>query len=158
MQHGPVGAAAGVKRLKLTRPVIGEGQLAKTVASLLTRIVLEPAVWTHFPAGTIKLGPATAGRLKAWGLKPGMPDYFVWFAGRSVGIELKRENGVLSDAQKAMHPMLTAAGVPVYVCRSAEDVVQSLYLEGIPMQQNYVNAILREKRDGIESATGRGAA
>lgn len=87
-----------------------------------------------------------------------MPDYFVWHAGRTVGIELKREDGVLSVAQKAMHPMLWAAGVPVYVCRSAEDVVECLDLEHIPMQQNYVNAILREKRNGNERTTQSGAA
>lgn len=148
------------KRLHLTRPVVSEGQLAKTVASLLEKVVLSPAVWTHFPAGLGKLPPRTVGRAKAMGLKAGMPDYLVWHDGRTIGVELKRENGVLSDAQKEMHPKLLAAGVPVYVCRSAEDVIEALDIYDIPMRRNFVEAILRERRErhGDSKATGSGAA
>lgn len=103
-------------------------------------------MWTHFPAGLGKLPPATVGRAKAMGLKAGMPDYFVWHGGRAVGIELKRENGILSDVQKAMHLKLLAAGVPVYVCRTPEQVIEWLHIEGVPMRQNFVDAILKEKR------------
>lgn len=117
-------------------------------------VVLEPAVWTHFPAGLGKLPPATVGRAKAMGLKAGMPDYFVWYNGRTIGIELKREDGVLSDAQKAMHPKLAGAGVMTYVCRTPEQVIEWLDIEGIPMRQNFVNAILKERRNGNSTSTG----
>ena len=152
MQHGSA-AAAGVKRFKLTRPIIPEGQLARSVVSLLERVVLEPAVWTHFPAGGGKLPRATAGRLKGFGLKAGMPDYLVFHGKRCIGIELKREDGVLSNAQKAMHPKLHAAGVMVYVCRTPEQVIEWLAIEGVPMRKNFVDAILRENRNGNISTT-----
>lgn len=77
-----------------------------------------------------------------------MPDYLVWHNGRTIGFELKREDGVLSNAQKAMHPKLVAAGMPVYVCRTPEQVIEWLDIEGIPMQRNYVNAILKESKHG----------
>lgn len=143
---------------KLTPLIITESQLAKTVAQMLEYTVLPPAVWTHFPAGGGKLTPSTAGLLKAWGLKPGMPDYLVFFAGRVIGIELKREDGVLSKAQKEMHPRLLAAGMVVYVCRTPEQVIEWLMLEGVPMRENFVRAILKEKIYGDEGTEGGSAA
>lgn len=47
--------------------------------------------------------------LKDIGLEPGIPDYFfLW--GRLHFIEFKKPGGVLSPAQKLIHPRLTAAG------------------------------------------------
>lgn len=146
------------KAFRLTRPVITESQLAKTVAEMLHYTVKEPAVWTHFPAGGGKLTPATAGTLKAWGLKPGMPDYLIFFNGRVIGIELKRETGVLSQAQKDMHPKLLAAGVTVYVCRTPEQVIEWLAIEGVPMRENFVKAILKGNVHGKQSTEGSSAA
>jgi hypothetical protein len=121
--------------------------LRRTVSALLRTIVLEPAVWTPFPSGNDVgvLSRAAAGKLQADGFEPGWPDYLVLFNGKVVGIELKREGGVLSAAQKAMHPRLYRAGCPVYVCRTPEEVVEYLNIERVPLRQNFVEAILRNK-------------
>jgi hypothetical protein len=97
-------------------------------------MLLPPTVWTTFPAGWGKLGKATAGSLRGAGLKVGMPDCLIFHQGRAVGIELKTDKGKLTIQQETMHERLTKAGIPVYVCRSMDQVFESLQLEMIPMR------------------------
>jgi hypothetical protein len=108
--------------------------LHRTVAEFLDWMLLPPTVWTTFPAGWGKLGKATAGSLRGAGLKVGMPDCLIFHQGRAVGIELKTDKGKLTIQQETMHERLTKAGVPVYVCRSMDQVFESLQLEMIPMR------------------------
>ena len=112
-----------------------EGELHRTVAELLDWVLLPPAMYTTFPAGWGELNKATAGRLKACGLKMGMPDILVFYRGMTLGIELKGRGGVLSAAQKVMHEQLRAAGVAVFVCSSVEDVVGVLNMADFPMRK-----------------------
>lgn len=63
---------------------------------------------------------ATAGRLKAEGVMPGVPDLFVpaW----ALWIEMKRaKGGVVSPEQKKMIKALESVGYCVLVCRGCED-------------------------------------
>lgn len=63
---------------------------------------------------------ATAGRLKAEGVMPGVPDLFVppWW----LWIEMKRaKGGVVSPDQKKMIKALESVGYCVLVCRGFED-------------------------------------
>jgi hypothetical protein len=73
-----------------------------------------------------------AQRLRKSGLKPGMPDIMLFHAGGAFGIELKAGKNVLSPAQREMFSRLRDAGVPVYICRSVEDVVDVLQREKLP--------------------------
>jgi hypothetical protein len=109
---------------------------------LLKRVLIWPAMFQHFPAGGYKLTRHEAGRLKAYGLEPGMPDLMVWYDRRTIGLELKSPTGRRSQAQRDMHPRLIAAGVPVYLCRTPESVVDALWRECVPMQPAYVRALL----------------
>lgn len=63
---------------------------------------------------------ATAGRLKAEGVMPGVPDLFVpaW----ALWVEMKRaKGGVVSPEQKRMIKALESVGYCVLVCRGCED-------------------------------------
>src|SRR4051812_27732994 len=61
---------------------------------------------------------ATGGRLKAMGVRPGVPDLLVWAdGGRCFGIELKASAGKLSPAQTFWLATVTALGHRVYVVR-----------------------------------------
>ena len=63
---------------------------------------------------------ATAGRLKAEGVVPGVPDLFVPAWG--LWIEMKRaKGGVVSPEQKRMIKALESVGYCVLVCRGADD-------------------------------------
>jgi hypothetical protein len=64
--------------------------------------------------------PATAARLKAEGVSPGVPDLFVpaW----KLWIEMKRvKGGYLSKEQKDWHEYLKSVGYCVITCPGAED-------------------------------------
>ena len=125
-------ARAGPKRVKALEP--SEDQLHRSVAEYLDWMLKEPACWSTFPSGGYLLGKAAAGRLKARGLKAGMPDILVFFDGRCIGIELKTRSGGLSDAQKEMFPKLQAAGIRVHVCRNLGDVTVVLRDSQVPLR------------------------
>ena len=63
---------------------------------------------------------ASAGRLKAEGVVPGIPDLFV--PAKGLWIEMKRvKGGALSPEQKAMIQYLEEVGYRAIVCKGAED-------------------------------------
>ena len=103
---------------KARPPPITELQLHQAVADLLNVVLLPPTVWVTFPAGWTAMRPGAAGRLKACGLKAGMPDILIFsktFSKRHcIGIELKTGKNKISRAQMDMAETLDRAGVPVW--------------------------------------------
>ena len=76
------------------------------------------------PNGGLR-GIAAAGRLKAEGVSPGVPDLFIpaWL----LWIEMKREKGsVLSPEQRDWHAYLTGLGHHVIVGRGQEDAKEKM--------------------------------
>ena len=121
-----------------------EADLHRAVAEYLDWCLVPPAVYSTFPAGWGKLGPMMAGRLKASGLKPGMPDIFVFdrqeiklgdrIFPKIVGVELKAPGGKPSAAQQLMFPRLRDLGIPIHVCECVEDVALALAKERITVR------------------------
>lgn len=106
------------------------------VAHLLTICLLPPTTFTTFPAGYGKLSKATAGKLKAKGLKAGFPDIMIFaraghYYSRVVGLELKTSRGSVTSKQRTMHAALQAVGVQVFVVRSLREVMDALNSAGI---------------------------
>ena len=54
----------------------------------------------------------------------GFPDLEIGYKGKILYIELKAENGRLSDNQKIAHKKITNAGFDVHVIRSTEEFVK----------------------------------
>ena len=108
--------------------------LHRSVAEFLNWVVLPPAVWTTFPAGWTAMRTGAAGRLKGCGLKAGMPDILVFYNSFVIGIELKVKTKPSSE-QLEMFNKLHAAGVPVSIARSVEDVHQTLVTYKIPLRK-----------------------
>jgi hypothetical protein len=76
---------------------------------------------------------ATGGRLKAMGLRAGVPDLLVWAdGGRGFGVELKAGAGKLSPAQTFWHATLETLGHRVYVVRSLDEMEAVLRAEDVP--------------------------
>ena len=100
-----------------------------------------PAFWTTFPAGYGKLGKATAGKLRAKGLRAGMPDIMVFYPAmgnastKVVGLELKVGRNTTTSKQRSTHECLRAAGVKVYTIRSLNDVLHALMSADIPYKE-----------------------
>lgn len=92
---------------------------------------LDPRVWwSTFPAGGG--GFHRGQQLKSMGLKPGVPDILLLW-GRMFGIELKTEDGDLSDVQIRVHSHMVAAGAWVATCRSLDHVKLILNQWQIPI-------------------------
>lgn len=93
-------------------------------------------LWNHNPNGGAR-SPGEGGKLKAEGVKPGVPDNYIYddvpiYPGqyRGVAIELKREfGGIVSDDQEYWLEELTARGWFCRVCNGEKEaiaLVQSL--------------------------------
>jgi hypothetical protein len=140
-----------------------EADLHRAVAEYLDWMLLPPAVYSTFPAGWGKLGKAMAGQLKASGLKPGMPDIFVFdrhtmIANRTytkvVGLELKAPGQKPSAAQQLMFSRLRGLGVMIYVCECLEDVIAALKEQQIGLRSSWQGAQQehRSEQPGATSA------
>jgi hypothetical protein len=115
-----------------------EDQFHVAVAELLDVCLKPPdTFYTTFPAGYGKLSKTMAGRLRAKGMKAGMPDVLVFcrFGHTTtivIGLELKVRGNSASAAQRTTHALLRAVGVRTYLVRSLNDVTKALHDAGIP--------------------------
>jgi hypothetical protein len=84
------------------------------------------AVYFHTP--NAPRSKVTGARLKAMGMKAGVPDICIIYRGDVLFVELKTAKGRLSPAQKDMQMQLASAGAHVMTeCRSVEAL--EAYLE-----------------------------
>jgi hypothetical protein len=124
---------AAYRRFRLTAPVAPEDELHQACADALRYLLPKDAVlntWELRNASSAVEG----ARRKRLGALPGWPDLGVLWRGKVVLLELKRERGgVLSPAQKALHPKLAAAGFPVAVCHSVVEALDAVTAAGIPL-------------------------
>ena len=111
-----------------------EEQLHRAVVRLL-QVYQSRGLLTfcHVPNGE-RRDRATAGRLKAMGTTPGVPDLLVWLPGGGhFQVELKAGNGRLSAHQSAWISRMTDMGVAVHVIRSLDGLEELLRAEGVPV-------------------------
>src|SRR5215468_2540906 len=115
-----------------------EHALQVAVAHML-HVVLDPerTWWSAIDHGAGKLSKASAGMMKARGVKPGLPDFIVmWMShhlsGEMIGIELKTDHGRLSASQEEIAERWGGLGFSVYVARSLEEVQEILEFMHIP--------------------------
>ena len=108
-----------------------EEALQRAVVTLLRAVCGPDVWWCAIPNGGYRT-KAEAGIMVAMGQRAGAPDLLLVHAGRATFIELKAAKGDLSTAQKTTHPAIRAAGCPVYVCRSLDDVIAALHEAEVP--------------------------
>lgn len=106
-----------------------EEALHIAVAQFL-RVALPPEVlFFHVPNGGLR-SKATAGKLKAMGARPGVPDFYLhWRDGGTAytaWIELKSATGTLSYGQREFCGEVLMIGDFWATCRSLEEVVAAL--------------------------------
>jgi hypothetical protein len=119
------------------------------VADALDKLLMLPARWTTFPAGSVPLPPRYAAKLSRLGLKRGWPDVQIVFGGRIIGVELKRRGGKLSRTrivrtrrgslrelvgQEDEFPRLREAGMEIGVCSTVPAVLAFLASVGVPLR------------------------
>lgn len=90
------------------------------------RVVRPRALWWHTPNGA-RMSKAQAGIHKALGMLSGVPDLiFICEDGLAKFVELKAEGKYLSQTQKAFRETVAGLGCEYAVCRSVEDVSETL--------------------------------
>jgi hypothetical protein len=122
-------------RFTLTPYIPPEADLHVAVADAL-RVPTRPAraVFTSWDLANAK-SAVEGARKRRRGCLPGWPDLGIWWRGKLVLIELKRERcGVLSPKQRELHAKLAAADFPVVVCRSVHQVLDAVAAAGIPLR------------------------
>lgn len=87
-----------------------------------------------------KKGALDGARRKAMGVMPGWPDLVLCphdaLYGRVPhGIEIKAEGGRQTDAQKDVEALFSLMGWPYVICRSLDDVTQTLWDWRIPTRE-----------------------
>jgi len=133
MTEDPAPRVMPSRPFRLRPPVVPENDLAVAVARALLILLPPDAVFTGWDLSNA--GPVEGARKKRLGCIAGWPDCGVFWRGRVVLLELKRQRGgVLSDAQKSLHPRLAAAGFPVVVCRSLDDALAAVEAAGVPLR------------------------
>lgn len=123
----------------MTRLFASPGRRKRPEAALQVAVMQYLAL--ALPNTAVAFHPANEGRrsaragadLKRQGLLPGLPDVFVLWRGSVYAIELKAGKGRVSAQQTATHKRLVAAGCPVSVCRSIDDVEAFLTLWRFPL-------------------------
>jgi hypothetical protein len=99
-----------------------EEEIQKAVAAYLDAKLPKTWRWFHSPNGGHRL-KSVAAKLKAQGVKPGIPDVCILRPnGSPIWIELKAFAGVLTVSQKDFMSWAIAAKQPYRVCRSVGEV------------------------------------
>lgn len=103
------------------------------VVSFLRMALPDDALVAHSPNGGWRLF-SEAARFKKMGVVAGWPDLVVVHGGKAMFLELKAARGRLSDAQRLCHEKLRAAGCPVEVVKTLEQVVAALDAASVPLR------------------------
>lgn len=125
-------------KLKRAKPRHIEDDLAIRVANILRTILPRSVMWSHIPLGG-KRSAREGARFKAMGTRAGWPDLtFAWVnagAQNTAFIELKAINGTLSDGQKDFRDWCAQHGFNWALCRSVDEVLETLAAWGVPSRQ-----------------------
>jgi hypothetical protein len=110
-----------------------ESELHKTVKKYLDLILTPDSWWTSIDHAA--KGKFRGQMRRARGVKKGIPDILILFAGRCHWIELKSPDGKLSPEQKDCHEAIVSAGGAVTVARSVDHVSDALARWQVPTRE-----------------------
>lgn len=110
-----------------------ESDLQITIVQFLEIALPDDATYFHVPNGG-KRDEVTGGILKAMGMRAGVADLIVLWRGYALSVELKTDDGKLSDAQDEWAEICQQCDVPHTVARSLRDVYLFLLNHGIALR------------------------
>jgi VRR-NUC domain len=125
----PLLALAEGRRVRLRRaPTLRPKEIGLhiAVAAILRTQCEADWIWFHVPNGEVR-DKRLAAKLKAMGVKPGIPDLVLLSSYNSVRfLELKRKGESLSEEQEEFRILCIRLGHPHAIARSVEDAVAIL--------------------------------
>jgi hypothetical protein len=130
-------SAAAKPRFRLKAPVVPEHSLQKQICDCLRLEIAPPGKVSRAGVCWYSIDHANfAGEIPGIrigrGIIAGILDIFVLYQGRAHFIEIKTDNGELSDAQQAVGTALLVAGGRVGVVRDAVDTIALIDAWAIP--------------------------
>lgn len=116
-----------------------ESALQVQCADYLDRALTGEWRWWHTPNGE-KRDARTGARLRAMGVKPGVPDIIVAGPRREgvIFFELKSKSGRMEAEQKTFERWAGESGWPYFICRSVDEVERHLDRLGVPLRARMV--------------------
>lgn len=115
-----------------------EARLRARVCKWLAAHLPRPGLWTSIEHGRAHHGTPEQRarewqRLQAQGVKVGIPDVMVWYAGHCIGIELKVGANKPTAGQMEFGAGLVSNGFMWRACYSVEAVALLLHQAGVPI-------------------------
>ena len=120
------------------KPKMSEENLQVHVCKLLTAFGRPDIVWFVVPNGE-KRSRKTGARLKQQGVKAGAPDLCFIIDEQFIGLELKTEVGIHSDAQLKFQEDLERAGGGYLVAYGLEQAISKLIALGAFRPNVHIN-------------------
>ena len=129
-------AVAVLKRGRTKKHATPERDLQRLIVSYVRRccphVILAATVNEQAGTGTVQQRMRFGQMRKLSGVLSGAPDLTLFLpGGRVLLVELKAPKGVMSDAQKDLHPRLAALGHVVCIVRSLEEMKEALVRSGV---------------------------
>jgi hypothetical protein len=110
-----------------------EDDLQRSIVQFLRWALPTNAFYFHIPNGGQRHTKA-AQRLVPLGVRAGVPDLCIVYAGSPIFIELKAKTGALSAVQRQVIDKLRLCGAEVLICRSLSCVETALLELGVPLK------------------------
>lgn len=134
LRAGLKGAPAKKRAISTARRQIEDGMQIQIVDELTVYRNLGKVDFLHIPNGS-RRSKRQGGTLKKMGMRAGAADLFIWWGDREFGwIELKTEDGTVSDSQKDFAAAVARFNHRHAICRSANEVFATLHAWGCPVQ------------------------
>jgi hypothetical protein len=142
-------ARANRKQFKLVMPVVPEHSIQRTLTKVLTLEIAPPGKLSKFGVVWFSVDHANyAGEVPGVrvgrGMIAGVPDTFFLYRGKCHLIELKSEDGALTDEQEAVIAAARLAGCDVAVCDKMEQVLRALDTWGVPRKRRLMFPVPEE--------------
>jgi hypothetical protein len=131
---------------RLSAPIVREHPLQKQIASTLTIELAPPGKVSRFGVCWWSIDHANyAGEVPGVrigrGIIAGIPDTFILFRGIAHVVEIKAEDGTLSDEQRSVITAILASGGRAGVARDATEVLACIDAWSIPRNRRVRDAI-----------------
>lgn len=147
-------AAKRKRSVKTIAGAVSEDTIQKTVAQHLALRSRPDIYWFHTPNGGSR-NLLEAVKLKAMGVKPGVPDLFFLFGGVAHFLELKAKRGRLAATQVAAKEMIERAGGRWAVAKSIDEALAQLEEWGVFMLRRPVCSTIPTAAASSSSATSK---
>lgn len=124
----------------MTKDGATEAQIQRAIVTWFNLALHPNVAWCAIPNGGYRRRKE-AQIMKGLGTVPGAPDLVLWFPpGKSLCLEVKTDDGRISESQYWFHAKLQWCGVPIEIVRNLDDAMDVCRRSGVPMKADMARA------------------